>query len=292
MSEHINKYIDPLSDFGFKHLFGGEPNKEIMIAFLNALFEGEKHITDIAYNPTEYAGQARDHKKVCFDLLCTGDRGEQFIVEMQRAAHDNFEDRCIFYLSRLIHQQKLPGKDNWKVKLKEVFLIAILDFKMRNSLGDHYLQSISLVNTCTGKIFHNGLGFKFLELPKFDKKENELENELDKWAYILKHMHSLEQVPHYLDKRIFQKIFNIAEMGRLSAEQQFLYETHLQDRADYESTIEYATNRGMEKGLEKGMEKGKLEIALEIAREMKKENFDLPKIAQFTKLTIEQISIL
>ena len=34
-------------------------------------------------------------------MLCTGDNGEQFIVEMQRADHDNFEDRCIFYLSRL-----------------------------------------------------------------------------------------------------------------------------------------------------------------------------------------------
>lgn len=207
---------------------------------------------------------------------------------MQRAAHDNFEDRCIFYLSRLIHQQKLPGKDNWKTRLKEVFLIAILDFKMKNSLGDHYLQSILLVNTTTGKKFHNGLGFKFLELPKFDKKEDELENELDKWTYMLKHMHSLDRIPHYLDKRIFQKTFNIAEMGRLSAEQQFLYETHLQDRADYESTIEYATN----KGIEKGLEKGKLELAVEIARKMKLENFDFIKIAGFTALSIEQIESL
>ena len=109
MSARTNKYIDPLSDFGFKHLFGGEPNKEVMIDFLNALFEGEKQIIDIVYNPTELAGDDKDHKKVFFDLLCTGDKGEQFIVEMQRAAHDNFEDRCIFYLSRLIHQQKSMG---------------------------------------------------------------------------------------------------------------------------------------------------------------------------------------
>ncbi|MGY0037033.1 Rpn family recombination-promoting nuclease/putative transposase [Pedobacter sp. NJ-S-72] len=288
MSEKINKYIDPLSDFGFKHLFGGEPNKEVMIDFLNALFEGEKHITDIVYNPTEYGGNDEDHKKVCFDLLCTGTNGEQFIVEMQRAAHDNFADRCIFYLSRLIHQQKLPGNQgNWKVKLKEVFLIAILDFKMKGGLEDHYLQSISLVNTSTNEIFHNGLGFKFLELPKFDKKEGELENELDKWVYMLKHMHSLNQIPKYLDKRIFQKIFKIAEMGRLSAEQQFLYESSLMHKADYESTIEYAAERGLEQGLEKGMEKGLekgiRQNSIEIAKKMKLENFDFVKIARFTE---------
>ena len=301
MSARTNKYIDPLSDFGFKHLFGGEPNKEVMIDFLNALFKGEKQIIDIVYNPTEFAGDDKDHKKVFFDLLCTGDQGEQFIVEMQRAAHDNFEDRCIFYLSRLIHQQKLMGKGNWRVKLKEVFLIAILDFNMKNCLSDHYLQSISLVNTGTGKVFHNGLGFKFLELPKFDKKEDELENELDKWVYMLKHMHSLNQIPKYLDKRIFQKIFNIAEMGRLSPEQQFLYESYLQKQADEESIMEYAKNRaeekgleqglqkGMEQGLEKGMEKGRYETSLAIARKMKEENFDLVKIAGFTALSIEEI---
>jgi predicted transposase/invertase (TIGR01784 family) len=292
MLARTNKYIDPLSDFGFKHLFGGEPNKEVMIDFLNALFEGEKQIIDIVYNPTEYAGGDKDHKKVCFDLLCTGDQGEQFIVEMQRAAHDNFEDRCIFYLSRLIHQQKLMGRGNWRVKLKEVFLIAILDFNMKNCLSDHYLQSISLVNTGTGEIFHNGLGFKFLELPKFNKKEDELGNELDKWVYMLKHMHSLDQIPKYLDKRIFQKIFNIAEMGRLSPEQQFLYESYLQRKADYESVLEYAKDRAEEKGLEQGLEQGKYETSLAIARKMKEENFDLVKIAAFTSLSIGEIESL
>ena len=282
MSASTNKYIDPLSDFGFKHLFGGEPNKEIMIAFLNALFEGEKHITDIVYNPTELAGDDREHKKACFDLLCTGDKGEQFIVEMQRAAHNNFEDRCIFYLSRLIHQQKL--KRNWEVKLKEVFLVGILDFNMKNCLSNHFLQSISLVNTGTGKIFHNGLGFKFLELPKFGKKEDELETELDKWVYMLKHMHSLDQVPKYLDKRVFEKIFNIAEMDKLSPEQQFVYDSILQREEDDQYRLGYAE--------QKGKEVGKHETALAIARKMKEENFELAKIAGLTALSIEEIESL
>jgi len=73
-------------------------------------------------------------------------------------------------------------------------------------------------------------------------------------------------------------------MGRLSAEQQFLYESRLMHRADYESTIEYANDRGVEKG--------KMELSLEIAREMKKDNFDISKIAQFTKLSIEEIQNL
>ena len=212
---------------------------------------------------------------------------------MQRAAHDNFEDRCIFYLSRLIHQQKLKSRRNWEVKLKEVFLVAILDFNMKNCLSDHYLQSISLVNTGTGELFHNGLGFKFLELPKFGKKEDELENELDKWLYMLKHMHSLDQIPKYLDKRIFEKIFKIAEMDRLSPEQQFVYDSILQREEDDQYRLGSAEHRGREEGkaegMEQGLEKGKYETALAIARKMKEENFDLAKIAVFTALYIEEI---
>ncbi|MET4140511.1 PD-(D/E)XK nuclease family transposase [Pedobacter sp. UYP1] len=253
MSEKMNKYIDPLSDFGFKHLFGGEPNKDIMIGFLNAVFEGQKYITDITYSPTEYGGDEQDYRKVSFDLLCTGTQGEQFIVEMQRLAHSNFGDRCIFYLSRLIHQQKLLGKGNWNFKLKEVFLIAILDFKMKSSTNDHYLQSISLVNTGTGEIFHNGLGFKFLELPKFDKKEDELESELDKWVYVLKHMQSLGKIPEYLDKRIFQKIFNVSEMSRLTPEQRFIHDLDQQKKWEYQCVLDEILKIGLERGLAKGL---------------------------------------
>jgi hypothetical protein len=41
----VGRYIDPLSDFGFKLLFGSDPNKEILIAFLNELFKGRKFST-------------------------------------------------------------------------------------------------------------------------------------------------------------------------------------------------------------------------------------------------------
>jgi predicted transposase/invertase (TIGR01784 family) len=188
----------------------------------------------------------------------------------------------------LLHQQKPQDKGNRNAKLKEVFLIAILDFKMKSSFKDHYLQSISLVNTGTGEIFHNRLGFKFLELPKFDKKEDELENELDKWVYMLKHMHNLGKIPKYLDKRIFQKIFNVAEMGKLSPEQRFLYESDLQKQSDYQCVLADM----VEIGVKTGIEQGELNLSLKIAREMKKENFDISKIAQFTKLSIEEIQNL
>src|SRR5690606_30708682 len=72
----IGKFIDPLTDWGFRRLFGQEPNKEILVEFLNDLFQGEKHIIDLTYAPNEYDGDDVTDKRVIFDLHCRGDNGE------------------------------------------------------------------------------------------------------------------------------------------------------------------------------------------------------------------------
>ena len=79
--ETTSRYIDPLTDFGFKHLFGSEPNKEILIEFLNALFQGEKVIVNLDYRSNEFAGKLQEEKKVFFDLYCTTDKNENLLVE-------------------------------------------------------------------------------------------------------------------------------------------------------------------------------------------------------------------
>jgi len=76
------KYIDPLVDFAFKKIFGSDPNKDLLIAFLNEVFRGRKHIVDLIYNKNEHPGDLRDEGAAIFDLLCTGDNGDQFIIEV------------------------------------------------------------------------------------------------------------------------------------------------------------------------------------------------------------------
>jgi hypothetical protein len=51
------KYIDPLIDFAFKKIFGTEPNKDLLIALLNEILRGKKHIRDLVYNQTEFPGE-------------------------------------------------------------------------------------------------------------------------------------------------------------------------------------------------------------------------------------------
>nr|WP_316815834.1 Rpn family recombination-promoting nuclease/putative transposase [Pedobacter nyackensis] len=211
-----------------------------------------------------------------FDLTCTGVDGEKFIIEMQRTDQEFFRDRCVFYMSGLISSQLPKGSSNWDAPLKEVYLIGIMEFQF-NNINSNYLHNIALMNRDTGKVFYKGMGYKFLELPNFDKKESELITELDKWFYLLKNLSRLDKIPDFLDKRVFQKVFKIAEMSKMTKEERELYHSDVKAKSDWNAGIRYA-----EKEAEK---RTKIEIALK----MKKKGSSNDDIAELTGLSIEEI---
>ena len=81
--------------------------------------------------------------------------------------------------------------------------------------------------------------------------------------YVLRNMARMEKIPVILHKRIFQRLFHIAEVANLKKEEYMLYEKALLDKwTEYAvkktaaEKIKIAERKGMEKGIEKGMEKG------------------------------------
>ena len=55
----MGKFINPFTDFGFKHIFGREMDKDILIEFLNDLLEGEYTIMDLRMQKTEQTVTAK-----------------------------------------------------------------------------------------------------------------------------------------------------------------------------------------------------------------------------------------
>jgi predicted transposase/invertase (TIGR01784 family) len=279
-------YIDPLTDFAFKKLFGSEPNKDLLIDFLNGVFRGRKHIVDLVYNKNEHPGETVNEGGAIFDLTCTGNDGEQFIIEVQRGKQGNFKQRAIFYTSRLVTEQAPKGKrSEWAYNVKEVYLIALLeDFSLDAGNDQEFLHDICLSNRETGKVFYEGLGYIFIELTKFVKTEAELDTDLDKWLYVLKNMSSMDKIPVYLRKPIFEKLFNIAEYSNLTKEEKTMYDTSLKRKWDNKAVLDYAVKEAT-----KEAEHNK---AVDIAREMKNDGISVEQIAKFTKLPIAEIEKL
>ena len=45
----MGRYINPFTDWGYKRLFGQEFSKDLLINFLNDLFDGEFQIKDVTF---------------------------------------------------------------------------------------------------------------------------------------------------------------------------------------------------------------------------------------------------
>ena len=106
MKQVEERYISLLTDFGFKRIFGTAMNKDLLICFLNSLFNGRQVVKDVSYLNPEHVGDVYTDRKAIFDVYCEGENGEKFIVEMQNAYQAYFKDRSLFYSTFPIREQE------------------------------------------------------------------------------------------------------------------------------------------------------------------------------------------
>lgn len=99
--EHFGeRYINPLTDFGFKRIFGTPFNSDLLVNFLNAVLAGEHVVKNVEYNNVEKFGTNEIMRKAVFDVYCTTEDGSRIIVEMQNVYQSFYKDaRFIIPLS-------------------------------------------------------------------------------------------------------------------------------------------------------------------------------------------------
>ncbi|MFV0507407.1 MAG: PD-(D/E)XK nuclease family transposase, partial [Bacteroidales bacterium] len=76
-----DRYINPLTDYGFKKLFGTEVNKDLLIDFLNQILPEHHRVSNLSYLQNERMPSAEVDRKAVFDIYCESESGEKFIVE-------------------------------------------------------------------------------------------------------------------------------------------------------------------------------------------------------------------
>ena len=231
---HKGIYIDPLTDFGFKRLFG---DKDLMIDFLTDVLNIKDGITNITYSNTVITGISKDDRTAIFDLYCTTGNDEHIIVEMQAVPHKNYKERTVYYGSRLIQEQSKRGKD-WDFTLTPVYLINIVDFIVDEHLKEkQYLSRIQLMYTDILQPYYDKLTIIYLELPLFTKKITELKTNLDHWMYALKYLPKLARLPAVMRTGIFTRLFDLAKIAKMTKRQQNAYYKSLHDMNIIKHTI-------------------------------------------------------
>ena len=257
MSEIEDKYISLLTDFGFKRIFGTDLNKDLLISFLNALFEGSHVITDVKYLNTEHLGDIHTERKAIFDVYCETENGEKFIVEMQNAFQEFFKDRSLFYSTFPIREQGVKGSD-WDFHLNHVYKIALLNFDMHDPAfaRDQLSHTVKLCDTYTHKVFYDKLDFIYVEIAKFDKTVDELSTTFEKWLYVLKNLSRLDNQPQSLRDKVFDRLFTQAEIAKFNPRELREYEDSRKAYRDLKNCLDTAMREGIEKGRTEGRAEG------------------------------------
>ncbi len=272
MAEDLEVFMNPYTDFGFKKFFGEEDNKDLLIDFLNALLGNEVKISNVKFLKNEHLGKRETDRKAVFDIFCENEKGDNFIVEMQKAKQIYFKDRALYYTSSVIQEQaqKDNKKENfvWDFKLPSVFLIAVMDFRFDEKFTQKIKHDIMLLDIEDKSLFYEKLRMIFLEMPNFTKKINELETNSDKWLYFLKHLPTLKEIPKMFDNKIFLKAFEIAKISKFNQQEMALYQESLNTYRDIHNVTETARIEGeikgeiktKNKGIVKALEQGRLSI--------------------------------
>ena len=260
MIERKARYLNPFTDFGFRKLFGEEYNKDLLIDFLNQLLKAEQgKIKTLTYLKNEQMGRSQFDRRAVFDLYCESERGEKFIVEMQKTKQKFFKDRSLYYSTFPISEQAKTGE--WNFELKAVYTVAILDFVFDEDEAepDKYRYDVKLLDIETHKVFYDKLTFIYLEMPKFEKPLDELKTRFDKWLFVLKNLERLHDVPEKFQDRLFKKLFAAAEIARFSVEEARGYEDSLKIYRDMKNSLDTAREEGLDEGLKRGREEGREE---------------------------------
>ena len=129
-----------------------------------------------------------------------------------------------------------------------------------------------------------------VRLAKFNKTEDELTTDLDKWLYMLKNLSDLLERPAALRDKIFKRIFDAAEISGLDDEDKKKYINNMQTARDTYNQLEYAKKKGREEGREEGLEKGLKQGRREIAVNLLRINLPIQTICEATGLTEEEVA--
>jgi predicted transposase/invertase (TIGR01784 family) len=182
---------------------------------LNALLPQTDKIVDLSFKNNEQLGLTDLDRKAIYDIYCENEKGEKFIVELQKAKQNYFKEITIYYSTFPIREQAEKGE--WNYNLKAVYCIGILDFTFDDyeteTERNEVVHKIKLKNQ-NGKVFNEKLTFIYLEMPNFKKSEKELETRLDKWLYFIKNLEDFHSIPTIFTDEVFNQAFEKAELAK------------------------------------------------------------------------------
>ena len=276
-------FINLMTDFGFKRMFGSKKRKHILIRFLNILFEKDGiTIDDVDFQNKEILPARSDGKKIVYDIYCTTPKDkEHIILEMQQIYHDFFENRTVLYAIKALADQLDKGSD---YELSPVYSIFLVDFHFPH-MARRGIHDVGLYDRNTHEPYSNLLKLLFIHLSTVKDSWEECKTNYDKILFIIKNMHKMDKKSKPYLSREFEDLFREAEVSSMAAEDVVAYS---QSRQKYEDTLagfRYAERTSFSEGRAEGRVEGRAEGMEIAARRLMEKGMPVDFIKSITGLT-------
>ena len=316
-------YIDLMNDYGFKRIFGRPEGMALLLDMLKTFLPDEfRRIRKIELLPTEQLGDTEDNKRVIFDLLCTDGRGNKTIVEMQRETQKFYAERALTYNSRMISRSVKRG--NRRYKIPTVIGFTILEHTLPGFEQSDEFFHVFRYQDAGGRLLTGKSVICFLELGKFARlkatqiRDLRFSDKKEKWAFLIKHMHHLEEQDVSGEEPVFRELLDECRYSGLDNSEKADYERSVLDYDDVQNAIEYAAEKsgaenfekgrqegieqgieqgiekgieqGMRKGIEQGLQKGLAHGRKELIRSMVAKGLDNVMISEIAGITEEEVA--
>lgn len=291
------RYVSVLSDAGFKAVFGGERNTDVLLDLLNAVLPAERRVHEVNYNTAEIPGLTVEGKTGRFDLCCTDVfDGTTYIIEVQNYWQRNFFKRCVDYAAKVYDLQARRG-DGGQYDIPPVYLIGILGKdemfdRSDERWADRFISRNTVMDRGTGLIHCETINLTFVDVYRFGKELKDCHSVEDRWCYALKYGNEFHEIPVELDSEEFRRFFRACEIAGFDEMQRFKYEKDMITDKDWLNIQLSAEERGFDRGVFEGEARGEAEAKAEIARNMKIRGLAGQLISEVTGLTPEEVASL
>ena len=310
-TQSAGRYANILYDEAFKVVLCSPGNEELLIKIIELLIPG-KRIRSLSLHDKEQHGLSLSDKNVNFDLYCTSESGEQFIVEMQYSSQHSYADRMLSYATYPIREQlarklreyrkgwigrllKRKPRKKMDYTLLPVYVVSLLNFKLPHedarALDEGLISRYDIRNAGNGEQLTDALHFVFLELDRFTIGQGEKDKcstLLEKFVYSLKYSHELQERPDSFREDLLVLFYKAIDYANMSIRKQEQYDRIMTTQIDIIARQDYAHDMGVEEGLQQGAK----QKASEIARQMLAKSYSPKEVAEITGLSAEEVAKL
>ena len=281
--------LSPLVDFLFKRLFGDEERTDLLIAFLNGIFEdaGAPRVTSVQLLNPYIDKDALTDKMSVLDILARTEQATLIAVEIQIRNTGEMRERSLYYWTKL-YEGQLHESETYH-SLHPAAVITVLDFV---EIPNDRVHNVFQIKNQDGALLTNHLTLHFLELPKLAQPAPRESTPLVRWLTFLKAQTKADREVLVKGDPIMEKALNTLEFLSHDEQTRQRYEARQKALHDYATAIETAKREGREEGRQEGRQEGEHQKAREFARYLLTHGTAMEEVAQATGLSVTEVAAI